>query len=405
MMIGVRLDKVGAVWRKELLDIIRDKRTLISMIVVPILLMPVLMIGGGLIAASAMKSLEEQALLVATVFSDYSPRMEEALLDADQVNLVDFSHVPIDTVRARIESNEIQAAVIFPEEDLNDPNSEPEVTVMFREDREKSNIAGRRISNRLRELNDELVEERLIVFNVPGSVVSPLSIVTENLATDEQMILMALASFLPYMLILITFSGALYPAIDMTAGEKERGTLETLLASPAGRLEIVFGKFFAVFTTSVISGVLSMLSLMVAVVYGASWLGNTFGTELNVQMNAGSFVAALAMMLPLAALFSSLLLTVCVFAKSTREAQSYVQPMVILLIVPAMMSMMPGSESDMGSAWTPVVNVSLAVESLLTSQADPVFIANTLLSTTIYALLGIMLTARVFQKESALFRV
>ena len=186
---------------------------------------------------------------------------------------------------------------------------------------------------------------------------------------------------------------------------RSRGTLETLLASPASRLEIVFGKFFAVFTTSVTSGVLSVLSLMVAVVYGASWLGASVGTELNVQMDAGAFLGALAMMLPLAALFSSILLTVCVFAKSTREAQSYVQPLVFLLILPAMMSMMPGSESTMSSAWTPVVNVSLAVESLLTGQSDPAFIGITLLSTTIYAMLGIMLTARVFQKETALFRV
>ncbi|GBE29235.1 MAG TPA: ABC transporter permease [Bacteroidetes bacterium] len=404
-MVSVRLSKVSAVWRKELLDIIRDKRTLISMIVVPILLMPVLMIGGGLVAASAMKSLQEKELVIGTVHPERSSRLENAIAESDQVTLVDLTHLPLDTIRARIETNEIQAAVVFPEDNVDSTSLIPSVTVLFREDREKSNIAAGRITRSLEDLSDEMIEERMVAYNVPESVITPFEIVEENLATDEQMILMALASFLPYILILITFTGALYPAIDMTAGEKERGTLETLLASPASRLEIVFGKFFAVFTTSVTSGVLSVLSLMVAVVYGASWLGASVGTELNVQMDAGAFLGALAMMLPLAALFSSILLTVCVFAKSTREAQSYVQPLVFLLILPAMMSMMPGSESTMSSAWTPVVNVSLAVESLLTGQSDPAFIGITLLSTTIYAMLGIMLTARVFQKETALFRV
>jgi sodium transport system permease protein len=404
-MVSLHLDKVGAVWRKELLDIIRDRRTLISMIVIPILLLPLLMIGAGVVATSALKSLEAKELVVATVHPENSPRLEQAIAETEQITLIEMSNLPLDTIRARIETNDIQAAVVFPTENLNDPDTIPVVSVIYREDREKSSLAGRRISRRLDEFSDELVEERLIVLNVPQSVMTPLDIVEENLATDEQMILMALASFLPYILIIITFTGALYPAIDMTAGEKERGTLETLLASPAGRIEIVFGKFMAVFTTSVISGVLSVLSLMVAVVFGASWLGNSFGNELNVQMDAGAFLAALAMILPLAALFSSLLLTVCVFAKSTREAQSYAQPLMIALIIPAMMSMMPGSENSVGSAWTPVVNVSLAIESLLTNQADPAFIGMTLLSTTIYALLGLLLTTRVFQKETALFRV
>ncbi len=400
-----RVEKIAAVWRKELLDIVRDRRTLMSMIVVPILLIPVMMIVGGVVAASAMKSLESKELVIATVDSQTSPRLLTVLHDVDQATLVDYTGMPLDSLRARISDNSIQAAVIFPDVDLDDPSIQPTVTVMYREDREKSELANRRISKQLDAFTDELISERLVAFNAPESVVTPFVIEEENLATDEQMILMALASFLPYMLILITFTGALYPAIDMTAGEKERGTLETLLASPASRLEIVFGKFMAVFSTAMISGILSVLSLTVAIVSGTSWLGTEIGQELTLEINAGAILGALSMMIPLAALFASILLTVCVFAKSTREAQSYVQPLVFLLILPAMMSMMPGSESDMGSAWTPVVNVSLAVESLLTDQADPAFIGNTLLSTTVYALLGILLTTRVFQKETALFRV
>ncbi|MCB2213689.1 ABC transporter permease subunit [bacterium] len=400
-----RVEKIAAVWRKELLDIVRDRRTLMSMIVVPILLIPVMMIVGGVVAASAMKSLEAKELVIATVDSQASPRLFEALQGVDQATLVDYTGTPLDSLRARISDNWIQAAVIFPGVNLDDPSVQPTVTVMFREDREKSELANRRINKTLDAFTDELVSERLVAFNAPESVVTPFMIEEENLATDEQMILMVLASFLPYMLILITFTGALYPAIDMTAGEKERGTLETLLASPASRLEIVFGKFLAVFSTAMVSGILSVLSLTVAIVSGTSWLGSEIGQELSLEINAGAILGALSMMIPLAALFASILLTVCVFAKSTREAQSYVQPLVFLLILPAMMSMMPGSESTMGSAWTPVVNVSLAVESLLTDQADPTFIGITLLSTTVYALLGILLTSRVFQKETALFRV
>ncbi|MBS1262518.1 MAG: ABC transporter permease protein NatB [Calditrichaeota bacterium] len=405
-MATVRVKNIGAVWRKELLDIVRDRRTLISMVVVPIVLIPVLMIGAGAVMASAMKNLEAQSFLVATLHPERAPRLEAAIEAVDGLDVVSVTGTPLDTVRAQVERGTYQAAVVFPEDNLNDPATQPPVIVLSRQDREKSQIAVRRLDRALDDLQAELTAERLAAYGAPASVAKPFEIVEHNLASNEQVALSALASFLPYILIIVTMTGAMYPAIDMTAGEKERGTLETLLASPVGRLEIVLGKFLAVTTTSIVSATLSLLSLFLVLAWGMSYIAAQVGETLTISLpSGGTLLAAFAMMLPLAALFASLLLTICMFAKSTREAQSYIQPLMILIIIPAMMSMLPGSEGAGGDAWTPVVNVSLAIKGILTDNYDPSFVGQTILATALYALIGITISYRTFQRESVLFRV
>ena len=396
---------IGAIWRKELLDIIRDRRTLMSMIVVPILLMPVLILGVGAVMAAAMQKLEAQNYTVAMLYPENSPRLEEALLSIENTDFVDLSGTHPDTVRSLVREGDFHAAVIFPEDDLTDADVQPPVTLISRQDREKSQIAAKRIELKLDEFQKELVSERLAQYDTPETVLEPFKIVEENLASDEQQAMSALAGFLPYILIIITLTGAMYPAIDMTAGEKERGTLETLLASPAGRLEIVLGKFMAVFTTSVVSAVLSLTSLIVMLLWGITMLASQFGAVLDMTFPSKAILAGFGMMLPLAALFSSLLITICLFAKSTREAQSYIQPLMFLIIIPAMMSLMPGSEGAGGDAWTPVVNISLALKGILTDNYNPSFIGQTILATVIYAGIGIFIAFKTFQRESVLFRV
>lgn len=400
-----RWNNVLAVTRKELLDLIRDRRTLISMIVVPVLLMPVLMIGVSAVMATGMQELRERQLIVGLVHSERSPRLMEALEGTYGLEFIDMTGVHADSARAKVQRGDYQAFVYFPESSFEDAEATPEIKLLFREDREISAEAVRRIQNALDDLSDELVTERLAVYGAPESVIDPISIVEENLASEEQVAMTAIAGIFPYMLIIVTLMGAMYPAIDMTAGEKERGTLETLLASPARRSELVFGKYLATFTTAMISSILSLLSMILMFIYGFAWLLARMGEEWSLSLDPMAVLSALAMLIPLAGLFAALLLTICIFAKSTREAQSYVQPLLIVLIIPAMGSFTPGAEMSAGDAWIPVLNVTLAMKGLLTQNVEMIFVLQTLLATTLYALVGITITSKVFERENVLFRV
>lgn len=394
------LNNVGFIWQKELLDIVRDRRTLMSMIVVPLLLIPVMVVGVGALMASSISDLKEQSYTVALLGVSTNPELADVVRETERTQFLDLN---ADTAMARtmIDAGDIQGAVYF----TTDENGKATVQMWVRKNRETSTFAMDRVEDLLVAHRKEVTRRQLAELGEPEDILTPFLLHEQNLASDEQMAASGLASFLPYMLILMTLTGAIYPAIDMTAGEKERGTLETLLASPAGRLEIVLGKYFAVMTTSVVSALISVISMMVMLTWGIVWLGAQMGEQLTFQISFGNMMIAVLMMLPLAALFASLLMTIAVFAKSTREAQSYIVPLNMLVILPAMMSMIPGSEGDLQRAWTPVVNVSLVLKDILNGSLDPAQLGITLLSTTIYAIIGIFITTKVFQRENVLFRV
>ncbi|MFH0882073.1 MAG: ABC transporter permease subunit [bacterium] len=388
------------VWRKELLDIVRDRRTLMSMIVVPLLLMPVMMLGIGALMASSMQDLESRTYSVGLVNPRIAPEVADALRDVEKIQVV-----PVDSedeLRGLITDGVLSAGVAVREDQASNI---PTVVVYSRKSKEASRIAGERLRSRMDDLRNELSSRWLERIGAPLTVLDPIEITSENLASSSEMAKSSLASFLPYMLILMAITGAIYPAIDMTAGEKERSTLETILASPAARSEIVLGKFLAVMTTSIISTLISLTSFFVVLGGGLKYFGAQFGETLTFSISAGTVLQAVALMLPLAALFSSVLIAIAINARSSREAQSYLTPLMFLVIVPAMTSMLPGSEGSAGKAWIPVVNVSLALRDALNGETDPQFFLLAVFSTLIYAALGIALTIRMFQRENVLFKV
>lgn len=401
-MSGIRFTarNMVLVWRKELLDIVRDRRTLMSMIIVPLLLMPVMMVGIGALMTSSMQDLESRTYSVGLVNGQESPKVADALKDIKKITVV-----PIDseeTLSKLILEGTLSAGVSIRE---GEGSGVPSVVIYSRKSKETSQIASDRVKSKLMDLRSDLSKQWLERIGAPLAVLEPIDITSENLASSTEMAKSALASFLPYMLILMAITGAIYPAIDMTAGEKERSTLETILASPATRSEIVLGKFLAVMTTSIISTLISLTSFFVVISGGLNYLGTQFGESMKFSVDAGTILQAVVLLLPLAALFSSLLIGIAINARSSREAQSYLTPLMFLIIVPAMTSMLPGSEGSSGKAWTPVVNVSLALRDALNGETDPKFFLIAVISTLIYAGLAIAFTVRLFKRENVLFKV
>ena len=211
------------------------------------------------------------------------------------------------------------------------------------------------------------------------------------------------------MVILLCMTGGMYPAMDLTAGEKERGTMETILSSPIPRLDLVLGKFFLVLTASLVTAALSVVSM------GVSFWGMQNMKSLDLSKNPDAagmqlhigFTAVLSvflMALPLAVLFSAGLITISLFAKSYKEAQSYVSPLMILVIVPAVAAMLPGIELTSKLALIPILNVSLLCKELVTGTYHWNFIALIFLSTCVYAAIALFLAVKMFQREDVLFR-
>ena len=209
------------------------------------------------------------------------------------------------------------------------------------------------------------------------------------------------------MVIILSMTGAIYPAIDLTAGEKERGTMETILSSPVSRLDLVLGKFHLVFSASLTTAILSVTSMGLSFAYMGHALSNSQNTSgAGIHMNLGltSVVAVFLMALPLSVLFSAVLMTIALFAKTYKEAQSYLTPMTFIVVIPAVASVLPGVELNPKLALIPILNTSLVCKEIITGTYHWGSIATIFASTCVYAAIAIFIAVKTFQRESVLFR-
>src|SRR5690606_21378622 len=183
---------------------------------------------------------------------------------------------------------------------------------------------------------------------------------------------------IPYFFLLLAFTGAMYPAMDLTAGEKERGTMETLLCSPVARVDLVLGKFLMILTASLATVACSLLSMALTVSAGGAIVaGRISGSDTEAARQTAEKIASLTTLgawglvavgglgLPMVVLVAATVFTVSRFAKSFKEAQSYVSPLIIVIIMPAAVGMLPGVELNARLALIPILNVSLASKELV----------------------------------------
>jgi sodium transport system permease protein len=402
----VSLRNIGIVYRKELVDSLRDRRTLISMTAVPLLLMPLLTIGLGVVSVRQVGQAREEIPKVMLLGGEDSPNLRAELTKLEVVQIVPQEPDYVE----EISSKQIRAAVEIPNGfDAKLAAGEPmSVKIYMYEGELKSGFGADRMQKFFRELRDRAINERLEARHLPESLIRPFDIKQQNVAPPEKVGGAILGGLVPYFVILLCLTGAMYPAMDLTAGEKERGTIETILCSPVSRTHLVLGKFLMVLTASVATAVLSIISMTVSFVVGKKLLqgavGRAAGQILQITMTWKAVLSVFIMVLPLAVLFSAALLAIALFAKSFKEAQSYISPLMIVVVLPAVAAVLPGVELNTTLALVPVLNTSLVSKEIMTGTYHWNYIALIFTSSCIYAAAAIAIAVKLFQREDVLFR-
>lgn len=396
------LRKVKIIYFKEMLDTLRDRRTLISMILIPIILFPVLMFGMSAVVVMMIKKTEAEVTKIVIIGKEFAPTLVSLIDDGKTFDIVEE-----DDFESALKEKKISAALEFPDDFENKirKKDSTEAIIYYDAAELKSEFTSEKLKDRLEDYQDSVVAARLRERQIDQSLLHPIKVSKRNLAPKEKMGGFMLARFLPYIIVILAMSGAMYPAIDLTAGEKERGTLETILVTPVSRLDIATGKFLTVLTASVITIILATTSMSLTASFGFAKIGQ-FASEQQIQFSIKplSILLLLALMFPIACLFSSALLSVALFAKTYKEAQSYITPLMFVVILPAMISFLPGFELDWRLVFIPIVNISLAAKEVLMGTYKWGFILLIFISTFIYAGFSIFVTKRLFEKEEVLFR-
>jgi sodium transport system permease protein len=290
-----------------------------------------------------------------------------------------------------------------------DGEERPTVSVIGREGEENSKIAVRRLVPLLHRWADSLKTARFARRGLAADFDSPIEI--KDPISDKELTKKVLdemrdnfVKVIPFLLMMWMLTGAIYPAIDMTAGEKERGTMETLLISPAERSEIVFGKFAAVVAMGFGTAIWNVLLMLIAVIV-APVLAPSFATRslLSLPGLAACVLAAF----PLAMMIAACGLTLGVFARSTKEGNYYMVPMFFVALPLSYLSMSPGMELDGATSWIPVTNALLLQQRLLSVRPDAFpwqHIPAVVISLSVCICLALWTAVRQFHRESVLFR-
>ncbi len=390
---------VRTVFLKELRDLYRDRRTLMVTVVLPLLMYPIIFIGVLQITLLQAGKLNKQAGLVALLTPEELPGN---LVKTDSTSLLEF----VDSTGwlEKLRVGEIDAAVSFVAgfRDSIERGGVAEMQVHYLSSRDFSDQVRRRVETAVEGFQGEIVERRLSEIGLDSSYINPVAFNAVDEATSQQQAGSALGRFLGYILILTTLSGAFYAAIDLTAGEKERGTLETLLVSPASRRELVYGKFLATVTTAMITAVLNLVSLGLTALYAVRMVGSEASVGMSISFS--SLILVMLVLIPLAVMFAGISMAVAVTARNYKEGQGLLTPLITISILPAMVSMIPGIELSPLLAAVPIANVSLLTKELMAGQTPWLELFITLLSTAGLAVLALHWVTVQFNRESVLFR-
>jgi sodium transport system permease protein len=406
---------IRTVYGKELRDMLRDRRTVISMIVIPTFVMPVLM---GVVMFVAVKVVRQVASVTPTVMligGEDSPAARAALQAQERVKIVPAA----ENWRQQISDKKLRAAVEIPPgfDAVLSRGERGAIKVYNYEGEMRSDRAVAEVRRIFSSYGEKIVERRLADRGLPISAIKPLEVRAENVAPPEKVGGNMIGGIIPYFFLILAFTGAMYPAMDLTAGEKERGTMETLLCSPVSRVDLVLGKFLMILTASLATVACSLASMIVTFSVGGRLLAHRIGNDgtASAQRTAEKIssmttldpvgvVAVIGMVLPMIVLFAAVLFAISIFAKSFKEAQSYASPLIIVIIMPAAIGMLPGVELNASLALVPILNVSLASKELVSGVWHWNYLALIFGSTCAYAAAALALAVRMFNHESVIFR-
>ena len=396
---------IGIVYRKELREALRDRRTLISSLLVPLVLFPLLTAGLGAAVSLLIGKAKEEVPAVMILGGDDSPGILAELRGSKKIKIVPTK----ENWKDQIINKDIRAAIEIPAGFQNDvEHQKPAALVIHNYEGDmKSSIATEDIQKSLEKYRDRIVQDNLAARNIPEASLKPFEIREHNVAPPEKVGGAAFGGVIGYMVILLCLTGSMYPAMDLTAGEKERGTMETILSSPIARVDLVFGKFFLVLTAALVTAALSVTSMGVS--FGVLEHLHAFdkagpdAAQLQLHIGFTTVLSIFIMVLPVAVLFSAGIMTVALFAKSYKEAQSYISPLMFVVIVPAVAAMLP-IDLDAKLALVPILNASLLCKELVTGTYHWNYIAIIFFSMCVYAAAALFLAVKMFQREDVLFR-
>jgi sodium transport system permease protein len=385
---------IKTIFIKELLDTIRDSKTLFVMLILPLILYPLLSIISGQIIISQTKQIKEKVILLNIEYNN-----NKSLIDFFKTKNKEIKLLEVDNPIKSLNEEQINL-FIKTDSDFDKKiklRKKIKIKIYYDNSNFESISAYAKIKNLIEEFSKKNLELYLNSIGIKKEEINIFDISEENIASKEKVGGFYLSSILPFLIIFMTILGAFYPSIEQIAGEKERGTLETLLTAPIKKVDIITGKFLTISLFAFVTGLLNLVSMTLSM---NLLLGNN---SINFNIPWISLFFILIALIPITIFFVATMMLITSLANSFKDAQNFLTPVYLIFGFPAMITIFPGFKLSLQTSLIPVANVSLLIKDLLIGKFDIQLMFLVIISTCIYSILAILGTSRLFNREDVLF--
>ncbi len=384
--------------KKELSELLRDKKTIINSIVLPTLLVPILLFGVFKVTKMISKSESRKTVKIGLV---NAPQDFVTLVKNDTLNRITHYDESID-FKTLIADDSIQTAVVFPADWKRQMDSLATASVAIYRNGTKENV-NQRVTAMLETYNAGLREGRIAQLQIPIAKMTPFKENYIEVSEQKELIGKRIGGFIPYLFILTMWGGCLLAAIDLVTGEKERKTIETTLSLPISKFKVLLGKAIVASILGFVPALLNLIGLIVGLKL-ISDIPDTFKTALNEMLSFQSVTMIMLLLIPFALFLAGFIIALVAGASTFKEAQSKATPIIMLIIIPLVLAMMPGIELTWATVPIPVLNIGLGVKEIMAGTIDMLQYVAILLSLVAFAIAAIYFSYRKFSDENAILK-
>ena len=392
---------------KEIKHLFRDTKTIVQTVVVPTFITP-LLIGAIFWYVGSIATEETKKTYEISVYSSADSLLIDNLNDSDRLAIT--KEGSLEAVIEAVTFDKSEIGLVFDDSFVDDltSNNSAQLTI-YSKDIDTFSQAKSIVSNIVGDYEESIRNNRLELLNLDENYVNPITINEEDLTTEEESAGSIFGALLALFFVMYVISGSMYPAIDLGAGEKERGTMETLISTNISSVDIIIGKMLSVTSSAILTATFSMLGfaipiLVIFLFYADSVNEYLFGL-LSAIVNPVALIGVFVLIIPLSVFMGAFLLAISVYAKTPKEAGLLLGNVLIVFIIPCYVPLInPGLELDFVGALIPCYNLALITNNLIAGTVDWFLYSVALLSTIVYCIVAIYITYIMFDDENVIFR-
>jgi len=392
------MNEIFIIVKKELTELLRDKKTLINSVLLPILLLPVLMFGVIKVMEMVRKSNQEKSIKIGLV---NAPEAFMQLVKNDTLNKVTSYDDYID-FKSLIDDETIQTAIVFPKNFTRQMDSMENSAVQIYRNGSKDNVNGR-VSNLMAVYGGQLEQIRMAQLNLSPDKLTPFKEEFVEVGEQKELIGKSIGGWIPYIFILTMWGGCMLAGIDLVTGEKERKTIETTLSLPISKFKVLFGKAIVASLLGFVPALLNLIGLVVGLRF-IDGIPDEIKMALNEMLSFQSVTMILLLLIPFSIFLSGLIIMLVAGATTFKEAQSKVSPIIMFLILPLVLAAMPGIEFTWATVFIPVLNIGLGVKEIAAGTIDMTLYSVMLISLLAFAVASIYFSYKKFSDENAILK-